>query len=100
MDSSEVACSSPSFPEIREEKKGFSHVQESVHLNRLKATMRAMYRIIVQVTPIPKKSHWILGAYLIRVPDIILSSGGECGGKKTSLEGNNSSSICYTTFLV
>ena len=26
-------------------------------------------------------------------------SGGECGGK-TSLEGNNSSSICYVTFLV
>ena len=30
---------------------------------------------------------------------LLIRSGGECGGK-TSLEGNNSSSICCATFLV
>ena len=56
----------------------------------------------LQVTPIPKKSHWILSiplAFLTSSGKYVRFSGGECGGKP-SLEGNNSSSICCAAFLV
>ena len=50
-------------------KKGFSHVQESVKLNHLKTTMRAMYRIIASHSNTEKVA--LDTGYLIEVPDII-----------------------------